>query len=270
MRPTAPSVLDYAPAALPEHGAAVSAVVAWFRASAAEITSGRSKGFVQSVPELVKAAGELTWKADSKTGKVSEQLKPVTIESILRDEAKSRGVRLLEHRSLTDKAGARSEAAAIMEALGRIPTEIEFGGEGAKLVVSIAGKVTGEVGGGSGGAKLKVEGSAEGGEATYTPPGGGPKIGVKGGPEGAGASIMFSGNKVSIDVTDKKVKAEVKAGDLVTVKGSAGTDKDGVFAWRADIQVGTLGKIATVEDLAKLMIGARTPSGRPQATSRRA
>ena len=125
-----------------------------------------------------------------------------------------------------------------METLGRIPTEIEFGGEAAKLVVSIAGKVTGEVGGGAGGAKLKVEGSAEGGEATYTPPGGGPKIGVKGGPEGAGASIMFSGNKVSIDVTDKKVKAEVKAGDLVTVKGSAGTDKDGVFAWRADIQVG--------------------------------
>ena len=262
MRPTPPSVLDYAPAALPEHGAAVTAVVTWFRAAAAEITSGRSAGFFQSVPELVKAAGELTWNADGKTGKVSEQMKPPAIESLLRDEAKSRGVRLLEHRSLTDKAGARSEAAAIMEALGRIPTEIEFGGEGAKLFVSIAGKVTGEVGGGSGGAKLKVEGSAEGGEATYTPPGGGPKIGVKGGPEGAGASIMFSGNKVSIDVADKKVKAEVKAGDLVTVKGSAGTDKDGVFAWRADIQVGTLGKIATVEDIAKLMIGAQDTFGK--------
>ena len=262
MRPTPASVLDYAPAALPEHGAAVTAVVTWFRAAAAEITSGRSAGFFQSVPELVKAAGELTWNADGKTGKVSEQMKPPAIESLLRDEAKSRGVRLLEHRSLTDKAGARSEAAAIMEALGRIPTEIEFGGESAKLVVSIAGKVTGEVGGGSGGAKLKVEGSAEGGEATYTPPGGGPKIGVKGGPEGAGASIMFSGNKVSIDVTDKKVKAEVKAGDLLTVKGSAGTDKDGVFAWRADIQVGTLGKIATVEDIAKLMIGAQDTFGK--------
>lgn len=262
MRPTPPSVLDYAPAALPEHGAAVSAVVAWFRASAAEITSGRSKGFVQSVAELVKAARELPWTANGKSGKVGDQMGAAAVESLLRDEAKSRGVRLLEHRSLTDKAGARSEAMAILEALGKIPTEVEFGGEGAKLVVSIAGKVTGEVGGGKGGAKLKVEGSAEGGEATYTPPGGGPKIGVRGGPEGAGASVMFGGNKVSIDVADKKVKAEVKAGDLLTVKGSAGTDKDGAFAWRADIQIGTLGKIATVEDIAKLMVGAQDTFGK--------
>jgi hypothetical protein len=42
------------------------------------------------------------------------------------------------------------------------------------------------------------------------------------------------------------VKAEVKAGDLLTVRGSAGTEKDGSFAWRADIQIGTLGKIITV------------------------
>jgi hypothetical protein len=31
-----------------------------------------------------------------------------------------------------------------------------------------------------------------------------------------------------------------------TVKGSAGTEKDGSFACRADIQIGTLGKIITV------------------------
>lgn len=262
MRPSPPSVLDYAPAELPEHGAAVAAVLTWFRASAADITSGRSAGFVQSVAELVKAARELTWKVDGKSGKVGDQMNPGAIETLLREEAKSRGVRLLEHRSLKDKAGARSEAMAILELLGKIPTEVEFGGEGAKLVVSIAGKVTGQVGGGKGGATLKVEGSAEGGEATYTPPGGGPKIGVKGGPEGAGASVMFGGNKVSIDVSDKKVKAEVKAGDLVTIKGSAGTDKDGAFAWRADIQVGTLGKIATVEDIAKLMLGAQDTFGK--------
>jgi hypothetical protein len=262
MRPRPPSVLDYAPVELPEHGAAVQAVRTWFGAAAAEITSGRSAGFFQSVAELVKAARELTWKVDDKTGKVGDQMQPGEVETMLRAEAKARGVRLLEHRSLTDKAGARSEAMAILEALGRIPTEVEFGGEGAKLVISIAGKVTGEVGGGKGGAKLKVEGSAEGGEATYTPPGGGPKIGVKGGPEGAGASVMFGGNKVSIDVADKKVKAEVKAGDLLTVKGSAGTDKDGVFAWRADIQIGTLGKIATVEDIAKLMVGAQDTFGK--------
>ena len=262
MRPTPPSVLDYAPASAPEHGAAVAAVVAWFRAAAAEITSGRSVGFFQSVPELVKAARELTWNVDGKTGKVGDQMNAGAVETLLREEAKTRGVRLLEHRSLTDKAGARSEALAIMELLGRIPTEVEFGGQGAKLVVSIAGKVTGEVGGGSGGAKLKVEGSAEGGEATYTPPGSTTKVGVKGGPEGAGASIMYGGNKVSIDVTDKQVKAEVKAGDLLTVKGSAGTNKDGAFAWRADIQIGTLGKIATVEDIVKLMVGAQDTFGK--------
>jgi hypothetical protein len=258
-RPT--SVLDYAPASAPEHAAAVEAVVTWFRAQAAEITAGRSAGFFQSVAELVKAARELTWKTDGKTGKVGDQMNAGAVETLLRDEAKTRGVRLLEHRSLTDKAGARSEAMAILEALGRIPTEVEFGGEGAKLVVSIAGKVTGEVGGGKGGAKLEVEGSSEGAEATYTTPGK-TKVGIKGGPEGAGGSIMYGGNKVSIEVADKQVKAEVKAGELLTVKGSAGTNKDGAFAWRADIQIGTLGKVATVEDIAKLMIGAQDTFGK--------
>jgi hypothetical protein len=261
-KPPSVAVWEYKVRPQAEHGAAVAAVVAWFKAAAEEITSGRSAGFFQSVPELVKAARELTWTAEGKTGKVADQMSPGAVETLLRDEAKLRGVRLLEHRSLTDKAGARSEAMAILEALGRIPTEVEFGGEGAKLVVSIAGKVTGEVGGGKGGAKLKVEGSSEGGEATFTPPSGGPKIGVRGGPEGAGASVMFGGNKVSIDVKDKQVKAEVKAGELVTVKGSAGTDKDGVFAWRADIQVGTLGKVATVGDIAKLMVGAQDTFGK--------
>jgi hypothetical protein len=261
MRGTPTSVLDYAPASAPEHGAAVDAVVTWFRAQAAEITAGRSAGFFQSVPELVKAARELTWTAGGKSGKVGDQMNAGAVETLLREEAKTRGVRLLEHRSLTDKAGARSEAMAILEALGRIPTEVEFGGEGAKLVVSIAGKVTGEVGGGKGGAKLEVEGSSEGAEATYTTPGK-TKVGIKGGPEGAGGSIMYGGNKVSIEVAEKQVKAEVKAGELLTVKGSAGTNKDGAFAWRADIQIGTLGKIATVEDIAKLMIGAQDTFGK--------
>src|SRR5918995_6405983 len=153
--------------------------------------------------EPEKAARELTWTAEGKTGKVGDQMKPGEVETLLRDEAKTRGVRLLEHRSLTDKAGARSEAMAIMEALGRIPTEVEFGGEGAKLVVSIAGKVTGEIGGKS---KLQVEGSAEGGEATFTTPSG-TKVGLRGGPESGGASIMYGGNKGSIDISDQQVKA---------------------------------------------------------------
>ena len=258
MRRPPPSVWEYKVGPLTEHGAAVDAVVTWFRSAAAEITSGRSAGFFQSVPELVKTALDLTWTAEGKTGSVRDQMKAPAVEAILRDEARTRGVRLLEHRSLIDKAGARSEALAIMEALGRIPTEVEFGGEGAKLVVSIAGKVTGEIGGKS---KLQVEGSAEGGEATFTTPSG-TKVGLRGGPESGGASIMYGGNKVSIDIADKQVKAEVKAGDLVSVRGSAGTDKDGAFAWRADIQIGTLGKVATVADIAKLMVGAQDTFGK--------
>src|SRR4029453_4588595 len=81
-----------------EHEAAIAAVSSWFRAAAAEITSGRSVGFVQSVPELVKAARELEWKADGKTGKVADQMSPGEVETLLRAEAKERGVRLLEHR----------------------------------------------------------------------------------------------------------------------------------------------------------------------------
>ena len=261
MRPTT-SVFDYSHVVLPaEHGAAVNAVVEWFGKSAAEITSGRSAGFLLAVPELVKWARGLPYEADGKTGKVGDHMSAGEVESLLRDEAKRRGVRLLEHRSLTDKGGARSELAAILENLGRIPTQIELGGDSAKLVLSIAGKATGELSLGKGG-KLEVEGSPEGGEAAYTAPGGRGKITGKAGPEGGGGSLELPGGKVSIDLTDSKVKAEVKAGDLLTVRGSAGTEKDGSFAWRADIQIGTLGKIITIEEMAKLMIGAQDTFGK--------
>ena len=126
-----------------------------------------------------------------------------------------------------------------MELLGRIPTEIEFGGEGAKLVVSIAGKVTGEVGGGSGRRQAEGRGLGRGRRGDLHAAGRQGEDRRERRARGRRRrSIMFGGNKVSIDVTDKKVKAEVKAGELLTVKGSAGTDKDGVFAWRADIQIG--------------------------------
>jgi hypothetical protein len=261
MRPTG-SVFDYSNIVLPAgHGEAVSAVVEWFGRSAAEITSGRSAGFLLAVPELVKWARELPIEVEGKKGKVGDHMSPGEVESLLRDEAKRRGVRLLEHRSLGDKSGARSELAAIMENLGRIPTQIELGGDSAKLVLSIAGKATGELSLGKGG-KLEAEGSAEGGELTYTAPGGRGKITGRAGPEGGGGSLELPGGKVSIDVTDSKVKAEVKAGDLLTVRGSAGTEKDGSFAWRADIQIGTLGKIITIEEMAKLMIGAQDTFGK--------
>jgi hypothetical protein len=261
MRPTT-SVFDYSNIVLPAgHGEAVNAVVEWFGRSAAEITSGRSAGFLLAMPELVKWARELPIQVEGKQGKVGDHMSPGEVESLLRDEAKRRGVRLLEHRSLGDRSGARSELAAIMENLGRIPTQIELGGDSAKLVLSIAGKATGELSLGKGG-KLEAEGSAEGGELTYTAPGGKGKITGRAGPEGGGGSLELPGGKVSIDVTDSKVKAEVKAGDLLTVRGSAGTEKDGSFAWRADIQIGTLGKIITVEEMAKLMIGAQDTFGK--------
>lgn len=256
------SPFDYSNVVLPAgHGEAVSAVVDWFGKSAAEITSGRSAGFLLAVPELVRWARELPIEVEGKKGKVADHMNPAEVESLLRDEAKRRGVRLLEHRSLTDKSGVRSELAAIMENLGRIPTQLELGGDSAKLVLSIAGKATGELALGKGG-KLEAEGSAEGGELTYTAPGGKAKITGRAGPEGGGGSLELPGGKVSVDVTDSKVKAEVKAGDLLTVKGSAGTEKDGSFAWRADIQIGTLGKIITIEEMAKLMIGAQDTFGK--------
>jgi hypothetical protein len=257
-RPT--SVLDYKITAPPEHAAAIAALTDWFDRSAAEITSGRSAGFFQSVAEIVQAARALPFTSEGKTGKVGDQMSAGEIEGYLRERAKVKGVRLLEHRSLTDKAGARSEAMAILENLGRIPTQVEFGGDGAKLVVSIAGKATGELAVGKG--KLEAEVSPGGGEATYTLPGGKTKLEGRGGPEGGGGSVVFEGGKISIDVTKEQVKAEVKAGDLVTVRGSAGTDKTGAFAWKAEIQVGTLGKVATVEEIAKLMIGAQDTFGK--------
>ena len=107
--------------------------------TAAEITSGRSAGFLLAVPELVKWARGLAIQVEGKPGKVGDHMSPGEVESLLRAEAKRHGVRLLEHRSLTDKSGARSELAAIMENLGRIPTQLELGGDSAKLVLSIAG-----------------------------------------------------------------------------------------------------------------------------------
>src|SRR5262245_50327639 len=181
MRPTK-SPFDYSQVVLPPgHGEAVSAVVDWFAKSAAEITSGRSAGFLLAVPELVRWARELSIQVEGKAGKVGDHMNPAEVETLLRAEAKRHGVRLLEHRSLTDKGGARSELAAIMENLGRIPTQLELGGDSAKLTLSIAGKATGELSLGKGG-KLEAEGSAEGGELTYTAPGGKAKITGKAGP----------------------------------------------------------------------------------------
>ena len=123
---------------------------------------------------------------DGKQHTVGEFQKAQDAENIIRNQATFKGTELMEHRDMGDAAGVQSELAAVMENLGGIPTSVKLGGEKANLELHIAGKVTGEVA--IGDAKLKAEGSAEGGEATVELPGGG-EIGVKGGPEGGGGSF---------------------------------------------------------------------------------
>ena len=263
MRPG--SVLDYrVPSTFySEHGAAIRAVIDWFDPSAGEITSGRADAFLLAVAELVYLAKALTYTTDEgKTGKVADQMSAGEIEGVLRERAKTKGVRLLEHRAGTDPAGVKSETLSILSNLGRIPTSIEFGGDKGKVEISIGGKVTGELKVGKG--KVEGEVSAEGAEATVTLPGK-TKITGRASPEGGGASLAFPGGKVSVDITSEKVKAEVKAGDFITVRGSAGTEKEGGFGWKAEIAIGTLGKIVTAEEVAKLMVGAQETFGKAAA-----
>jgi hypothetical protein len=143
-----------------------------------------------------------------------------------------------------------------MENLGGIPTSVKLGGEKANLELHIAGKVTGEVA--IGDAKLKAEGSAEGGEASVVLPGGG-EIGVKGGPEGGGGSFKKGDVKGSLDITKKGAKAELKAGDL-TIKGGIEKAEGGV-EWSADIQFGNISELVTPAEIATVMQGAQKTFG---------
>jgi hypothetical protein len=66
-------------------------------------------------------------------------------------------------------------------------------------------------------------------------------------------------------VDGKGAKAEVSFGKFVHVKGIAGEAKEGGFAWKAEISVGTLGSIVSVDDLAKVMVGAQKTFGESAA-----
>jgi len=256
MRP--PAVTDplggLATGVMGDYSAAMDAVFAWFDKAAEEAKKGGS--FIQSVAELVDMAGSVSFKGrESKEAKVRDVVKPNELELGLRERAKTLGVRLLEHRETSDREGVKSEALAILSNLGRIPTSAKFGGNDAKIEVSISGKVSGEAKVGK--AKLEGEASPGGAEASVTVPAGKGKLEAHASAgEGAGASLSFPGGKVGIDVSGKGIKAEVKAGDLVTVKGSVGEEKDGSVAWKAEITIGTLGKVVTAEDVAKVMKGA--------------
>ena len=170
-----------------DYPAASDAVNAWF----AKTTQAAGNTTLLTVAELVAEARRLTFTGkDGKPHSVSEQLKVGDAETMIRVQAKARGVALIEHRDMADAKGVQSELAAVLENLGGLPSSLKLGGDSANLELHIAGKVTGELA--MGGAKLKGEGSAEGGEATVELPGG-TEIGAKGGPEGKTAEAMAKG-----------------------------------------------------------------------------
>jgi hypothetical protein len=230
--PSAPS-LDLS-AGLEDYQNAWDAVYAWFDGEVAEVKESGGGSFVQSVAELVDmaAAGTFTGK-DGKPRNIRDFVKPHEIEIGLRERAKTLGIRLLDHRPMSDVAGVKAEAMAILRNLGKIPTEVEFGGDDSKITISIFGKITGEAKAGD--AKLEAEVS----------------------PGGAEASVKTPGAKFGIQLTGDSIKAEIKAGDLVSVSGKVGHEKDGSVSWKADITIGTLGKVVTPAEIAKVMAGAQ-------------
>ena len=218
-----------------DESAAMDAVYSWF-----EGAWRQEGGIVQSVPELVHMAGRLTFTdKDGKQAKVSDRVKPKALEVAIRAVAKERGVHLPEHRQMDDIPGVEAEVKAIMAALGKIPTSFELKGDAAKISVTMAGKVSFEAG--TKDRKVGAEASKEGGKVTATVP----------------------GAKVSVEMTTKgALKAEVKAGDLVTVKGSVAREADGGVGWKAEITIGTIGRLTTPEDVAKVMVGAQETFGK--------
>jgi hypothetical protein len=268
MRP-GPSVSDPLGTAAMLQGdskAAVDAARAWWNIvfdDAKKRGGGGVAAFTWSVPELVNEAGALIF--DTGRGKsrlVREVLNPGDREVFLRQLARERGVALLEMHQLSNLPGVKSQLSAMLRNLGRIPTELEIKGGSGGVTLSVGGTVTVEVEAG----KTKVEGelSTEGVEGTVTLPN---KTKIKGkvGEEGFGGSVDWGEGKVGIDVNDKGVKAEVSFGKFVHVKGIAGEAKEGGFAWKAEISVGTLGSIVTVDDLAKVMVGAQKTFGESAA-----
>ena len=146
-----------------------------------------------------------------------DTVKPGELELGLRERAKTLGVRLLDHRDMSDVAGRESEIQAALKNLDRIPTSVTFGGDSARVTATITGTVTAEAK--VGGAKIEAEGS----------------------PGGAKAKVSGAGGSAGVEVSDKGVKAELKAGDFVTVEGEIAKQADGSMGWRAEIAIGTLG-----------------------------
>ncbi len=225
-------------------------VLTWFVALAREIRQTEPGTPLQSVPELVYMASEL----DIEQGKVRDRMKPSVVEELIRRSAREQGVELLEHRALADVRGVGAEATAILGNLGRIPTELTFGGSNENITISLGGKVTANVGALKLEGETLPEGGAKGGAKIKGNAG---EVEIHGSPDGAGASFKRGQTKVGVDL-GKGLKAEVKAGELVTVKGAVTPEGDGKVSWSAQITIGTLGgNVIAAEDIAKVMSAAQ-------------
>ena len=182
-----------------------------------------------SVAELVRNAGQQTFKRkDGSEGKVIDKIPADRLEEQLRGRAKHFGVTVMEHRAATDLPGMKSEMDAILANLGAIPTELTLGGEDLKVTASIFGTIKGEAKIGS----AKVEGEASS--------------------EGVEGSVKVPGATLKGSVGEKGIKASLKLGELVTIDGGLNPKSDGSVDWKAEISVGTIGKLIMPEDVAKV------------------
>ena len=182
-----------------------------------------------SVAELVRNAGQQTFRRkDGGEGKVIDKIPADRLEEMLRGRAKHFGVTVMEHRAATDLPGMKSEMDAILANLGAIPTEVTIGGEDLKVTASIFGTIKGEAKIGS----TKVEGEAS--------------------TDGVEGSVKVPGATLKGSVGEKGIKASLKLGQLLTIDGGLNPKADGSVDWRAEISVGTIGKLIMPEDVAKV------------------
>jgi hypothetical protein len=214
--------------------AAMDVVLAWFDREAALVRQREGGSFIQSVAELVYIAGSLRFRRrDGTDASVREIIPANELELGLRTRARVQGVQLLEHRALSDAAGLKAEITAIMRNLGKVPTEITLGGDSARVTASIFGKVS---------ATMKSGETTLEGEAT---------------PSSASVTAKRPGGSAGVALEDKKVRAEIRAGDLVTVTGEVTRAADGSASWTAELAIGTLGGVITPADVAAVMKGAQ-------------
>jgi hypothetical protein len=152
LKPAQPDFTKSGPIFLPDHTAAVKAVEACVDSILAQSTDGNPP--FQSVAEIVALARARTWRtAEGKEGTVADKISAAEVETMVRDRARARGVPLLDHRKMSDRAGVEAEAKARLANMG-VEGKATFGSEQGKIVIDMAGEVSAEVKAGN----VKVEG----------------------------------------------------------------------------------------------------------------